>query len=295
MPAKPASKLWTTPPANQRFAMPQADYALNRIIGDIPYRMAFAGGWIDQPFVSRGNPSPPGSMVVVSLDPSSYFMDRCGMGTSTRKVAMQLWGGVLPAGSPVELVRELYAVENAVSTPDGKVEPSGSQDMAGLIYPGVNRLDYDAGHEGGFFPVHVESNNDPEVAAWLESVIYMLPVNQRPPGYGPLGIKNLDPTWIRRLGQSGKDCFDAIVACDRAGLGATMNECMRCWEAILPHTVRHPTLMVDLMGLWEHYASSYAGAMYSGCGGGYLYVVSDRPVPGGLQVRVRIAGKEGRR
>lgn len=287
--AKQVRGLLTIPPVESSFAMPQADHALNRIIGDIPYRMAFAGGWIDQPFVSRCNPSPPGSMVVVNLEPNVYFMDRCGMGTSTRKVAMQLWNGALPADSPVDLVRELYAVEN-----DGKVEPSGSQDMAGLVYPGINRLDYDAGHDGGYFPVHVESNNDPGIASWLESVVYMLPVIQRPPGYGPLGIKNLDPAWIRRLGQSGKDCFDAILACDCAGLGATMNECMRCWEAILPHTVRHPTLTVDLMGLWEHYATTYAGAMYSGCGGGYLYVVSDRPVPGGLQVRVRIAGKEQR-
>jgi hypothetical protein len=28
--------------------------------------------------------------------------------------------------------------------------------------------------------------------------------------------------------------------------------------------------------------------MYSGCGGGYLYVVSEEPVPGGFQIRVRI-------
>jgi hypothetical protein len=27
--------------------------------------------------------------------------------------------------------------------------------------------------------------------------------------------------------------------------------------------------------------------MYSGCGGGYLYVVSDEPVPGAFQVQVR--------
>ena len=32
------------------------------IIGSIPYRMAFAGGWIDQPFISQLNPTPPGSM-----------------------------------------------------------------------------------------------------------------------------------------------------------------------------------------------------------------------------------------
>jgi hypothetical protein len=29
--------------------------------------------------------------------------------------------------------------------------------------------------------------------------------------------------------------------------------------------------------------------MYSGCGGGYLTVVSSQPVPGSFQVRIRIA------
>ena len=77
----------------------------------------------------------------------------------------------------------------------------------------------------------------------------MVPVAQRPAGYSPLDIKNLDPEWIRRLGQSGRDCYDAILAQDLAGLGESMNESMRCWEAILPGTVRHPTLTVDLMGI----------------------------------------------
>ena len=53
-------------------------------IGKMPYRMAFAGGWIDQPFLSKHNPSPPGSMVVVAIEPTCQFMNRCGMGTSTR-------------------------------------------------------------------------------------------------------------------------------------------------------------------------------------------------------------------
>ena len=70
------------------------------IIGGLPYRMAFAGGWIDQPFVSKHCPEPPGSMVVVALEPTCRFMDRCGMGTSTRKVAARLWGGTLPAADP---------------------------------------------------------------------------------------------------------------------------------------------------------------------------------------------------
>ena len=253
------------------------------VIGSIPYRMAFAGGWIDQPFVSQFNPTPPGSMVVVAIEPTTRFMDRCGMGTSTRRVAMQIWDGGIPGGDPAALVRELYAAEN-----EGQSEPSGSQDMAGIIYPGVSRLDYDFNHEGGYFPVHVESNLNLEVGAWLEQVIYMVPVNQRPAGYNPLEEKNLDPAWISRLGQTGADCFEAIVNKDAQALGDSMVTCMKCWETILPNTVQHATITIDLMAILRHYQQRYYGAMYSGCGGGYLYIVSDEPVPGGFQVKVRM-------
>ena len=255
---------------------------LRSVFGGIPYRAALAGGWIDQPFISRLNPAPPGSMVVVGLEPDSYWMDRCGMGTSTRRVALQLWGDGIPPRDADSLVRELYRAEN-----EGKADPSGSQDMAGIIYPGINRLDYDADVEDGYFPAHIESNNDPVAAAWLESVLYVLPVNQRPPGYSPLGEKNLDPDWIRRLGQTGRDCFAAITRMDARALGASFNECMLCWEVLLPQTVRHPLLSVDLVGLMRFYQSRYFGAMYSGCGGGYLYVIYDEPVPGALKIHVR--------
>jgi hypothetical protein len=255
---------------------------LTALIGNIPYRLALAGGWIDQPFVSQSNPSPPGSMVVVGLEPTTRFMDRCGMGTSTRRVAIQLWGNQLPDRSPTELIRELYETEN-----QGKSQPSGSQDMIGLIYPGINRLDYDTSVEGGTFPAHIESCREPGVTHWLEMVLYLVPVLQRPAGYNPLETKNLEPEWIRRLGQSGKDCFSAIVAKDLARLGAAMNECMDCWEAILPGTVRHPTITLDLMALLRVYQARYPGAMYSGCGGGYLYIVSEEPVSGGFQIKVR--------
>jgi hypothetical protein len=265
------------------FVVEQASQSITDLIGAIPYRMAFAGGWIDQPFVSRHHPAPPGSMVVVGLQPTFRFMGRCGMATGTREVALRLWNGRLPDRPLAELVRELYAEENR-----GQAEPSGSQDMIGLIYPGVNRLDFDFAHQGGVFPKHIESCNDPRVGRWLEEVVSMVPVAPRPPGYNPLGIKNLEPQWIRRLGQSGKDCYDAILRQDLRALGASMNECMRCWEAILPHVVRHPTVTVDLLGLLGYYQANYPGAMYSGCGGGYLYVVSERPVPGALRVMVRM-------
>ena len=149
-------------------------------------------------------------------------------------------------------MRELYEEENR-----GLAEPSGSQDMIGLIYPGVSRLDFDAAHAGGIFPVHIESNNDPAIARWVEGVVSMVPVAPRPEGYNPLGIKNLDPQWIRRLGQSGKDCYAAIVARDIKGLAASMNECMACWESLLPCVLRHPTLTVDLVALLKYYQARY--------------------------------------
>jgi hypothetical protein len=253
------------------------------VVGKLQYRLALAGGWIDQPFVSQHDPAPPGSMVVVAVEPQFRWMDRSGICGSTRQIALKLWNGALPDESPEKLMRDLYKAEN-----EGQAEPSGSQDMIGLIYPGVSRLDYDVTVHEGLFPSHIESNNDPQVAAWLGSVLYVLPVAQRPDGYNPLGTKNLDPAWVRRLGQSGKDCFDAIIGRDLSALGASMNECMKCWEAILPATVRHPTLRVDLMELLDFYRSRYAGAMYSGCGGGYLYVASNTPVPGAFQVKVRM-------
>ena len=222
-------------------------------------------------------------MVVVCVEPQFWFMERAGICIGTRNIAMKLWGGVLPEADPKQLVQDLYAAENA-----GKAEPSGSQDMIGLVYPGVNRLDYDFAHKGGIFPRHIASSNDPQVASWLQKVIHVLPVSQRPDGYNPLETRNLDPRWIARLGQSGRACYDAILARDIAALGDSLNECMLCWEAILPGTVRHRTIQIDLLALLKYYQSRYPGAMYSGCGGGYLYVVSDVPVPGASHVKIRL-------
>jgi hypothetical protein len=263
--------------------MPESAPTLASVIGRIPYRIALAGGWIDQPFVSRLNPRPPGSMVVVALEPTFRVMDRAGFATGTREIALKRWKGRLPRRPPAELVRELYEAENK-----GKAEPSGSQDMIGLIYPGINRLDYDFAANGGVFPAHIESLNHARVAHWLEQVIHVLPVAPRPEGYNPLGEKHLDPEWIARLGQSGRDCYDAIRRMDLAALGASLNDCMMCWEKLLPHTVRHPTIKVDLEALLRIYQRRYPGAMYSGCGGGYLFVASKEPVPGAFQVKVRL-------
>lgn len=256
---------------------------LTRLLGQIPNRFALAGGWIDQPFVSRHNPEPPGSMVVVSLEPNFRPMDRAGCATGTRAIAAKLWNGRLPGRAPELLVRELYAAENK-----DKAQPSGSQDMIGLVYPGVSRLDYDYSVHGGMFPAHIESVTSRRAARWLERVLHVLAIEPRPEGYNPLGIRRLEPRWIARLGDTGRRCFDAIARQDLGALGASMNDCMVCWERILPQVLHHALLKVDLKSILRAYQRAYPGAMYSGCGGGYLFVVSNTPVPGSFKITVRL-------
>jgi hypothetical protein len=255
---------------------------VEKLIGSIPNRVQLAGGWIDQPFVSQHNPNPWGSMVVVQIEPNFRPMDRSGFAGGTREVAMKLWNGVVPARDRSDLVRELYEAEN-----HGRPDPSGSQDMIGLVYPGVNRLDYNYRVHGGVFPSHVVSCEVPHVGRWLETRLHFIPLEPRPPGYDPLGVKNFEPNWIARLGNSGIQCFDAIVRMDLAALGASLTETMKCWEVILPHVVRHPLLRPDLADYVEAYQQEYSGAMFSGCGGGYIIVASEEAVPGAFTVKVR--------
>jgi hypothetical protein len=257
---------------------------ITKLLGAIPNRLQLAGGWIDQPFVSCHNPDPPGSMVVVQIEANFRPMDRSGIAGGTRAVAMNLWKGRIPKRPLADLTRELYDAENK-----GKAEPSGSQDMIGLIYPGISRLDYDFSIERGVFPSHIESLNDARSARWLEKVLHVLPIEPRPEGYSPLGEKNLDPKWVARLGQSGRDCFAAIRRREVTALGRSFNLTMKCWATLLPHVVRHPLLKLDLMGLLKVYQRRYPGAMYSGCGGGYLLVASAEPVPGAFKVNVRLS------
>ena len=209
-------------------------------------------------------------------------MDRSGLASGTRAVANDLWGGKLPTRPLDELVRELYEAEN-----HGNPKPSGSQDMIGLIYPGVNRLDYDHAANGGVFPTHIESLTSARHARWLEKVLHLLPIEPRPHGYNPLGVKRLEPRWIAQLGRSGMDCFDAIRNMDADALGKSLNQTMLCWEKLLPQVVAHPLIKLDLKGILRIYQRRFPGAMFSGCGGGYLIVVSETSVPGALHVNIR--------
>jgi hypothetical protein len=49
------------------------------VFGSIPNRLQLAGGWIDQPFVSKLNPKPPDAMVVMQIEPNFRPMRHQGL------------------------------------------------------------------------------------------------------------------------------------------------------------------------------------------------------------------------
>lgn len=237
-----------------------------------PYRLCLAGGWIDQPWVSKIHP---GSVVVAQIWPTMDFNDRSGLATSSRKVAVMLWGDRYPEGDPETNARLLFGAEN----PPGKTYVSGSQDHIGLFYPGVSRLYY----RGGYWPEHIDSTTEKTICEWLGNVIHLVPVEPRPVGYDPLKIMNLERSLVRQLGEAGDQAWDSIINMDINGLGRSMTNTLIAWKKILPLTVPDHIMKV----LETEYFPVYPGAITSGSGGGYIMVASEKPVEGAIRVKIR--------
>jgi len=237
-----------------------------------PYRLCIAGGWIDQPWVSKVHP---GSVVVAQIWPTMDFNDRSGLATSSRRVGIKLWGDRSPGGDHEQNAKLLFGAEN----PPGKEYVSGSQDHIGLLYPGVNRLDY----SGGYWPERIESTVDEDTCKWLSDIIHLVPLEPRPQGYDPLKIMNLEKTIVKELGEAGEKCWESIMKKDIAMLGKSMTDTLLSWKKMLPLTV--PDWVMQ--ELETKYLPYYPGAITSGSGGGYMMVASGKVVPGAIKIKVR--------
>jgi cytidyltransferase-like protein len=237
-----------------------------------PYRLCLAGGWIDQPWVSKIYP---GSVVVAQIWPTMDFNGRSGLATSSRDFGIKIWGNRYPDGNPLENAKILFGAEN----PPGTQYVAGSQDHLGLLLPGINELKYN----GEYWPYKIQSSVDKDTCDWLSDVIHLVPLKPRPDGYDPLKELHLEKPFIRDLGDAGERCWESILKKDISGLGKAMSDTLISWKKILPLTVPD-----DIMKDMEtNYFTNYPGAITSGCGGGYVIVVSEKEVPGAVKIRIR--------
>ena len=179
----------------------------------IPYRVELCGGWLDQPSV---NSLCPGSVIVMSIEPTMEFNDKCGMATSSRKKAIDLWQTQIPTGNREELARLLFCVEN----PPGSKHISGSQDQLGILMPGLNKLNYN----NGFWPVSIDSVTDPEILKFVEEKLWLISLPQRQAGYDVLANTNINFDSAKKLADTTDRCWAAMLAKDAKAWGGSRKD-----------------------------------------------------------------------
>ncbi len=111
----------------------------------------------------------------------------------------------------------------------------------------------------------------------------MVPLKPRPDGYNPLSEMHLERSFIKELGEAGDLCWESILKKDIIGLGKSMSDTLIAWKKMLPLTVPDDILKE----VETKYFSNYPGAITSGCGGGYIIVVSEKEIEGALRIKVR--------
>ncbi len=246
-----------------------------RTVVTIPYRIDMAGGWLDQPYVSKHYPGP---VITFSIEPTIEFNDRSGMATSTRRKAIELWGPRLPVGDPEKLAKLLFSYDN----PPGKPYISGSQDTIGIVFPGLNISHY----EGEYWPKRIESVHDEEVLRFIEQALYLVPLGPRGAEFDVLSETHINRENARRLSEAALACWDAILRKDIQGFGRYTRESFEAQVTMFP-------LMKNAMveEMIEQYRSRALGWKLSGAGGGgYLILVSDQPIENAIRICIRRKG-----
>ena len=236
-----------------------------------PYRIDLAGGWLDQPFVSKQYPGP---VITVSIEPIMEYGERSGLATSTRRSSAGLWRHV-SALDYESLARLLFAVDN----PPGKGPVSGSQDAIGIAYPGLARADYD----GDYWPFRIMHKRDDGLVDFVERCIRLVSLGPRAPGYDVLSDAHVNYVNVKALADAAELCWDALVSEDIRDFGSAVSASFEAQVALFPKMVDP-----DIVQAMEAYSSDAYGWKLCGAGGGgYLMIVTDGNVDGGTSIRVR--------
>ena len=238
----------------------------------IPYRIDIAGGWLDQPYVSK---YASGSVITICIEPDFEFNDRSGMSTSSRRKAIELWQTDIPDGDKEKLAKTLFCFEN----PPGTKYVSGSQDSLGITMPGLNKYFYD----GGYWPEDIQSVHVGELLEWIEQRIWMIPLYPRHDNYDVLANTNIDEVGAKRLSEATENCWKALQQKDAIAVGKHMIESFEAQIAMFPNMVSP-----DILAQIDHYKSTVLGWKVSGAGGGgYLIFFSEQPIENAIQIRIR--------
>jgi len=239
----------------------------------IPFRLDLAGGWLDQPYVSKYYPGP---VITISIEPEIDFNDRSGMSSSTRAKAIELWQTDIPEGDKEKLAHTLFCVEN----PPGTKYVSGSQDSIGIVFPGVNKLNYS---KENYWPTSFESLNDQATLSWIEEHLWFINLSPRDQCFDVLSGTKIDQAGAKALADAAEGLWQSILDKNLHQFGKYFRESFEAQIAMFPNMVT-PQITEAI----HQYENKALGWKISGAGGGgYLVLVSEKPVGNAMQVRIR--------
>jgi len=238
----------------------------------IPYRIDLAGGWLDQPFVGKFSPGP---VITISIEPAVEFNERSGMASSTRLKAIDLWQTDIPSGNREKLAKVLFSYEN----PPGTKFISGSQDSIGIVMPGLNKLGYNA----NYWPEKIISVHDEKILSWLEDHLYLLTLGPRNTNYNVLDNTDINSKNATALKEAAEDCWESILNCNVEKFGYHFRKSFEAQIKMFPKMVYD-----EIFDTIEKYKDTTYGWKLSGAGGGgYIIFVSDKEIPGSIQIKIR--------
>lgn len=244
----------------------------NNNSSQLPYRIDLAGTWIDQPYVSKFSP---GWAITLSLEPVIEYNERCGMSTSTRNAAKEIWPYVLPLEKPEKLAEVLFRYENK----PGNTMISGAQDAIGICMPGLVRHYYD----NAYWPKKFESIHDESTLQWLEDHIYMVLLWPRKPGLDLLKETYIDTDNVQNLTEAAQLVWQAIQNKNITDFAKGFKASFEAQTSMFPAMINEEIEEVISNYKEQALAWKLAGAG----GGGYLILVSETPIKDAMKVKIR--------
>lgn len=243
-----------------------------RKVNQIPYRIDLAGGWLDQPFVSKFASGP---VITLCLEPNNAFDTRSGMATSTRKCATQIWHHHIPRPNDETTAKQLFAFEN----PPGTLEIAGSQDSIGIVYTGLTKSIYDS----NYWPQQIENIQTESIIKLLENHLYFVPLGPREPSYNVLSKTDINPEKALALANAAEDCWKALMQENLIDIGQSLTASFNAQIDMFP-------LMIDteIQQKINLYKDKVLGYKISGAGGGgYLVLLSETNIENAIRIKVR--------
>jgi cytidyltransferase-like protein len=242
---------------------------------NIPYRIDLAGGWLDQPYVSKKYP---GGVITISVEPNNFFGFRSGVASSTRNRAIKLWGEELPKEDPIYLAKLLFSFENLPGTRVRDV--AGAQDAIGIAVPGLAYSFFN----GKYWPEKIDVLDREDVLSWVESRIFLVKLYPRKEGYNVFAGKRINKKNAKKLSFAARDCYEAIQKKDFEGFAKSFVESFEAQTSLFPATF--PDEIRPIIREYKRRGAK-AWKLSGAGGGGYLVLVSEKPIEGAIPIKIR--------